>query len=272
MVNPALLSNLHTHTIYSDGTSTFEEYIEAAISKGFKSIGFSDHGPTPYYAYSLKEEAVAKYLSEIARLKEKFSDKIEIYAGIEYDFDMPWTTDKLDYVIGSAHYVKTSAGQYIPVDNKHEDIERLCEVFNGIRPVVQAYYDMINEIAAVQRPDIIGHVDLISKLNKDNRYFNPNDKWYQDIIDIVIDNIAKGGGIVEINTGAMSRGYKDCPYPAEFMLRKMYKRSIPVTISSDCHNVKNLDYAFDNALNLVKSCGYTSVKQLLQGEFRDVQI
>ena len=35
--------NLHTHTTFCDGKDTPEELIEAAIAKGFDSIGFSGH-------------------------------------------------------------------------------------------------------------------------------------------------------------------------------------------------------------------------------------
>ena len=41
--------NLHTHTTFCDGKDTPEELVEAAIAKGFDSIGFSGHS---YMYYS----------------------------------------------------------------------------------------------------------------------------------------------------------------------------------------------------------------------------
>lgn len=39
-------SNLHNHSTYSDGKSTMEENIQAAIRKNMHSLGFSDHSFT----------------------------------------------------------------------------------------------------------------------------------------------------------------------------------------------------------------------------------
>ena len=38
-----MLSNLHTHTKFCDGSNTAEELVEEAIDKGFVSLGFSAH-------------------------------------------------------------------------------------------------------------------------------------------------------------------------------------------------------------------------------------
>ena len=43
--------NLHTHTIYCDGINTPEELVEAAIAKGFDSIGFSGHSYMSYASW-----------------------------------------------------------------------------------------------------------------------------------------------------------------------------------------------------------------------------
>ena len=41
-----MLTNYHTHTYrchHADGTE--RDYVEAAIQRGFKALGFSDHSP-----------------------------------------------------------------------------------------------------------------------------------------------------------------------------------------------------------------------------------
>ena len=43
-----MLANFHTHTVFSDGKNTPEEVVLGALEKGFRGIGFSDHGYTPY--------------------------------------------------------------------------------------------------------------------------------------------------------------------------------------------------------------------------------
>ena len=51
-------SNLHTHTLYSDGKGTVRENIESAIKKNMISLGFSDH------AYTYCDESYCMMLSD----------------------------------------------------------------------------------------------------------------------------------------------------------------------------------------------------------------
>ena len=70
-----------------------------------------------------------------------------------------------------------------------------------------------------------------------------------------LDRLAQHDVIFEINTGAMSRGYRSAPYPAPALLRAMRERSLPICITSDCHDRSNLLYAFLQAEELARSCG-----------------
>ena len=71
-----------------------------------------------------------------------------------------------------------------------------------------------------------------------------------------LDRLAERDLIFEINTGAMSRGYRTAPYPSPALLRAMYQRKVPICITSDCHDRANLLYAFAQAAELARSCGY----------------
>ena len=60
-----LLQNLHTHTEFCDGKNTCREQVERAIELGFKSIGFSGHGYTPFtLAYCMTEQGTKDYIEE----------------------------------------------------------------------------------------------------------------------------------------------------------------------------------------------------------------
>lgn len=77
-----ITADYHTHTIYSHGKGTIEDNVKAAIIKGLKTIAISDHGPL-YYPYGI-EKCKYKEMREIVdRLKDKYSDVIEILLGIE---------------------------------------------------------------------------------------------------------------------------------------------------------------------------------------------
>jgi hypothetical protein len=48
------------------------------------------------------------------------------------------------------------------------------------------------------KPEIIGHVDIIKKNNINSKYFNEKDNWYLDIVDNYLKEIKKIGCVVEV--------------------------------------------------------------------------
>jgi histidinol-phosphatase (PHP family) len=65
-----MLTNHHTHSLYSDGSSQPEDYITTAIEKGFNLLGFTEHSPLPFEnTFSFKKENKEEYLSLMNALK-----------------------------------------------------------------------------------------------------------------------------------------------------------------------------------------------------------
>ncbi|MFV0401004.1 MAG: histidinol-phosphatase [Oscillospiraceae bacterium] len=269
------LSNLHTHTRFSDGAGEPEEYVTAALTEGFVSIGFSDHSPTNWTGSGtlMEFDDYPRYLAEIGRLKEAYADKIEIYLGLEEDYWPPVDTTQLDYTIGSVHDLPAkSDGTMLAVDWHPGYYERLIEEYSGAEAMVTAYYAAVAQMIKQRRPTIVGHLDLITKLNRENCYFDPQSLWYSRASRLVAEAAAEEGLIVEVNTGAISRGYTEQPYPSLDLLHYLYKLGVPMTISSDCHSVEHLDCAFDLSVELLREAGYRSVKQMQKGIFVDIVI
>ena len=70
-----------------------------------------------------------------------------------------------------------------------------------------------------------------------------------------VDKLMERNVIFEINTGAMAKGWKSSPYPAPWILKYIASKGGSVIINSDCHKAEFLDFGFDEALALAKSCG-----------------
>ena len=49
-------------------------------------------------------------------------------------------------------------------------------------------------------PDIVAHLDRVKKLNSGNRYFDENERWYQEEVSLTLEAIASSGSIMEVNT------------------------------------------------------------------------
>ena len=114
---------------------------------------------------------------------------------------------------------------------------------------------------------IVGHFDLIAKFNEGDRLFDTSHPRYANAALEALDRLAEREVILEINTGAMARGYRSAPYPAPWLLRAMAERKLPICITSDCHERSNLLFAFPQAAELARSCGYRESMVLTRAGF-----
>ena len=78
--------------------------------------------------------------------------------------------------------------------------------------------------------------------------------------------------IVEMNTGAISRKVKNVPYPADFLLPEILHHGGKIILSSDAHRAENIAFWFDEAVELLRANGFTSIVQLRGGRFEEVGI
>lgn len=266
-----MLSNFHTHTTYCDGKSTAEEVIISAINKGFDAIGFSGHGFTDHdLSYCMKDTDA--YLNEINALKIKYFDKLEIYAGVEEDASCYVDRGRFDYVLGSSHYVKKD-GVYYPIDCGADGFRTCLKVFDGnYYSFVEAYYSNFCDYIKSRRPDIVGHFDLVTKYDESLELGYLKDRKYNSIAERYISSVADSGCIFEVNTGAISRGYRTSPYPSQNLLYVLKKNDADVMLNSDCHNAEALDCAFDEARLMLKEIGFKSLMTISCGKFVRYQI
>lgn len=270
-------SNLHTHTRYCDGENTPKEFVEKAIELSFLSLGFSAHSPMTFESeYAVNESDMPKYFEEIEKLKKEYENQIEIYNGIELDYDsIDLSFYKFDYVIASFHQIH-SKGKVYALDNTPGELcECVNEVFGGsFNELARYYYGKFVDFIVEIRPDIVGHFDLIEKFNENNRLFKSSDREYQAIVRSAVNEISKKcpGQIFEVNTGAMYRCKNSAPYPSSYIMSLIKENGLRLTVNSDSHCVSSLDFAFDKAIKYCKDCGFNSIWMLKEGSFKEIGI
>jgi histidinol-phosphatase (PHP family) len=238
-------SNLHTHSIYSDGRDTPEEIVEKAIDIGFTSIGFSEHAEdcSGDDDITLKKNDYPDYFNLLDQLKEKYSNKIKIYKGLELDAYSYDPEIDLNYTIGSVHYLKKD-NEYYAVDESLDNLKENIDLFGGEKPFLITYFDTMLSFAKRSSYNILGHFDLYTKFNSIEPLINTNSKTYRDMTINALEEIVTLGKIVEINTGAISRGYRTTPYPQDFLIKRLIELNAPIIISSDSHSIDTLNYYF----------------------------
>lgn len=241
------LSNYHTHSSFCDGADAPEEIVREAIRLGCPELGFSGHAHIPFDDCCMSVEGTEAYKAEVRRLREKYADRIRIWLGVEQDIFGDLPTDDYDYVIGSVHFVYRE-GRYLSVDESRESfLDHVVRFYGGdIIAFAEDYYALVAEVYERTRCRIVGHFDLITKYNEDDCLFDTADPRYRAAALRALDALADKPVLFEINTGAISRGYRRTPYPAPWIREELRSRGAGLILSSDCHRREDLLCELEN--------------------------
>jgi len=263
------LISLHNHTVFCDGKSTMEEFVKSALQGGASAIGFSGHAHLPFderYCMTVQDEI--DYNAEFDRLKEKYRGQIRLFRGIEQEFFADSDTSKYEYVIGSAHFIKKN-GEYLEMDEKSGVVEAYVKrVYGGdYYAWAKDYYETVAVSGCMDYTDIVGHLDLITKFNEGNRLFDETSKKYLGYAFGAVDEIMKKDKIFEMNTGAVSRGYRKEPYIARPILKYIREKGGRMTVCADAHQAENYNFGFAQCAAILKDCGFKETWQFDGKEF-----
>lgn len=262
-----ILSDYHMHTfLCKHAIGEPKDYLEIAHAIGLEKIGFSDHSPVPL-GY---DEQNRMGLDQFEHYKKMVDDikvnkyGIEVLLGLEIDW-VPGKMEevetfientKLDYLIGSIHYVNS-----IPFDNpEHVNSWNSTE---GIDYVWNNYFKLLKDFIQWGKFDIIGHIDLPKKF-----MLKPSDmsETYAKI-DEILYIAGENNIMIEINTAGLRKPVKEI-YPSLDILKLAYKNGVNVVFGSDSHDPKDVGSGFDEALLLLEKAGYTEYNSILGNGLR----
>lgn len=181
-----MLANYHTHTVrckHAEGTE--REYIEAAISEGFKILGFSDHTPQPYpegfkSGIRMDMSELGDYTDTLVRLRDEYHNDIQILIGYEVEYTRKYFEPllkklknyPLDYIIQGQHFVEDEVDGFY-VGSKTDSEERL-----------KAYVDFTIEGMKTGLFTYLAHPDLINYTGPDDIYCRHMRKLIEASIDL----------------------------------------------------------------------------------------
>ena len=264
-----MLQNLHTHCRFCDGRDTAEEMIERAIELGFDSLGFSSHAQTEIHS-GCEIKDVDEYFNTISALKKKYEGQIKILLGCELDYYSPGYMPQMDfdYTIGSVHFAKLPDGRRVTYDHSydwakgHLDRDLGGDGLAYARLYFEAVADLPRQLGDF---DIVGHFDLLTKYSEQHpEFIDVDSKAYRNIALEALHAIREKKEIFEVNTGAISRGYRVTPYPAPFILDEMRRLDCKLVLSSDCHDRRYLDCHFNEARELMRAHGFDTIYYLAE--------
>jgi histidinol-phosphatase (PHP family) len=235
-VSARLFSDYHSHPqghrVQTYTQELLQPWIDSARARGLRDIAFTDHDR--YHA--------GVDFDEIDKLREKNPD-VKIRAGIELDNDpetsaagRKWVEqnwDKLDFVLGSVHYLERD-------DQMLDTVPAGAAQFEGrkIDMVYADYFRRVREMAATGLVDCLAHVDLV-KIHGHRPEAEIN-----SLVNETLDFILSRNLAIELSTAGWRKPVNEL-YPSDEIVRLALEKGIPFTTASDAHSHVQLGDKFD---------------------------
>lgn len=267
-----------------------EETVETAIDRKLSAICLTDHFPLPNEFGDPTDEKDCTmnlsrypiYLEKIRKAKQKFSDKIEILFGAEFDW-LPnyqvWirkqiSTYQFDYIIGSVHFLgiikDKNGGRNFIIDYTKEEFKKGLSFYKNIQSLITKYYLEVQKMAKTKLFDSVGHFDLIKKYN-DGTLFSYEEQWYKDLLLETLNVLTDTKIVLEINTAGWDKACKE-QYPSLWILKEARKRNMKITMGSDAHVPENVGRNLDKAVKIAKLAGFKSLVRFKNRKKMEIKI
>lgn len=243
----------HMHSRFSDGRDTLEAMALTAAERGLAGVIFTDHMPLPFEnRYALARQRLSAYRAEIRAVRRRLDGRLKVLMGLEMEClpshngwsreiaDAPW-----DVLIASVHQVEERGRFYLVNGTEPEFLQALQTGFGGdIQRLCSAYYGQSIAMVKTGWFQILGHLDVLGKHNRNGRFFDETAPWYEELVAELLDAVERAGMVVEINMGGLDHPART-PYPGHRILGMIAEKGIPVCLSSDAHRTEEVARHFD---------------------------
>lgn len=202
-----LLSDLHTHSTWSDGKLSIQEMADAAIERGLKVLAITDHSASLGVAGGLTVRRLKEQRQEIDAVQDVLGETIHLLQGSEVEIRSDGSLDYPDDILADLDIV-------------------IASLHTGLRqPREKVTQRLLN---AIRNP----HVDVIA--HPTGRII-PNREGADLDMAAVLEAVAEHGVALEINA-----------HPARLDLDDIYARraiemGINLSINTDAHSASDMD-------------------------------
>ena len=245
-----LFSDYHTHPqghrVQRYTQELLQPWANSARRLGLKDIAFTDHDR--YHA--------GIDFDEISRLRERNSD-LQIRAGIELDNDpvhspagRKWVEknwDKLDFVLGSVHFLERSDQMFDSVPDGAAQLEG-----RNIDALYADYFRRIRELISTGLIDSLAHLDLI----KIHGHRPTAD--IRALVNETLEFIHARNLAIELSTAGWRKPVNEL-YPSDSIIELSIEKGIPFTTASDAHSYVQLGENFPKLAHKMAEIGIRQV-------------
>lgn len=245
-----LFSDYHMHPqghrVQTYTQELLQPWVDSARKQRLIDIAFTDHDR--YHA--------GVDFDEIDKLRDKNAD-LRIRAGIELDNDpassaagRKWVEknwDKLDFVLGSVHYLKRDDQMFDSVPEGAAQFEE-----RNIDEIYADYFRRVREVAATGLVDCLAHIDLV-KIHG----HRPNAR-IEDLIEETLNFVRSRNLAIELSSAGWRKPVNEL-YPSDEIIRLAAAKGIPFTTASDAHSYAQLGENFERLAEKMSILGLREV-------------
>ena len=145
-----MIFNYHTHTTRCNhALGADREYVENAIQKGLKTLGFSDHAPyffpnTDYYSpFRMQVDELFAYADSIRALQKEYEKDIRILLGFELEYYPDFHKGEMeflrqvspDYLIMGQHFLNNELDHVVSINLNTDELlaAYVSQVLEGLQ-------------------------------------------------------------------------------------------------------------------------------------------
>jgi histidinol-phosphatase (PHP family) len=239
-------SHPQAHSIKPYTSELLQPWADSARAKGLKEVAFTDHDR---YHQGVN-------FDEIDKLRAANPD-LKFLAGIELDNDpltgqagRAWVEknwDRLDFVLGSAHYLPPDPEMFDQVTRKDEFAKR------DLPADCANYIAELNGMIDRGGIDCLAHLDLI----KIHGVWHPGG-GLEPHFNSLLERIRKENLAIEISTAGWRKPVGE-QYPHVDLIRAAQQLGIPFTLASDAHSHAQLAENYDRLESVLREVGIREV-------------
>ncbi len=258
----------HSGQFCNHAKDTLEAVVLAYIDKGFEWVGVTEHMPPVSDKFLYPDEKAAgltaadlyqrfgEYIQTGRKLQARYADRIRLFVGMETEtytgsdasISQLIKQFRPDYIVGSLHHVDDH-----PFDLSPAAYAQTAEALGGLNPMYERYFDQQYEMLRTQKPQVVGHFDIIRMHDPDYRSRLENSAIKEKVLRN-LQLIREMGSILDFNVNALAKGANE-PYVTKSILKAALAMGISVVPGDDSHGVSTVGANVEKGIEILRQFG-----------------
>lgn len=251
----------HVHSGNSaDADNTVDELCKRAVQLGLRAITITDHCEANIYDDPQNSEfgdfsrLIPQSVKEVKRAQEKYAGKLTVYCGIELGEPVQnlsaaqraLSLADFDFVLASVHNIRGEQDFYW-LDYREDTVEKL----------LGRYFDEVLQTARWNHFDSLAHLTYPLRYIKNKLGIDVDLGLFRSQTDMILRTLAVNKKALEVNSSGLRQKIGKTLPDREIIARFRELGGEYVTVGSDAHNTEDLAKGLEQALAIIKECGFT---------------